>query len=96
MGLAPEVFATLTPAEFIQAWLGWMKMQRDRIIHEWELTRWQTWTLTSIQLDRKDRKPMQQMFPMPWDKPAAGIPEEELSLADRQERVKEILKCIEH
>lgn len=94
MGLSVQTFESLTPAEFIYAWLGWLKQQRDRVIHEWELTRWQTWVLTSIQLERKDRKPLEQMFPMPWDS-AEKMPEEPLSLSERQKRVKEILQCID-
>lgn len=94
MGLPVQTFELLTPAEFIYAWLGWLKAQRDRIRHEWELTRWQTWILTSIQLDRKDRKPLEQMFPMPWDD-APKEPEEPMSLSERQKRVKEILQCID-
>ena len=30
MGLAPEAFERLTPAEFIYAWLGWAKREGDR------------------------------------------------------------------
>ena len=30
MGLVPEAFERMTPAEFIYAWLGWAKREGDR------------------------------------------------------------------
>lgn len=96
MGLSPEAFNNLTPAEFIYAWAGWSKREQDRIRHSWELTRWQTWVLTSIQLDKKDRKALDEMFPLPWDRKAQRSPEGKeptLTIEERLKRVNEILKC---
>lgn len=100
MGLPPEEFDRLTPAQFIYAYLGWRKLQQDKVRHDWELCRYQTWVLTSIQLDRKDRLPLQQMFPMPWDGSATrGNDKEnssekvnELTMEERLARVREMLK----
>ena len=73
MGLVPEAFERMTPAEFIYAWLGWAKREGDRQRQAWERERWAVWVTTCIQLDRKDRRPMTEMFPLPWEKSAAPI-----------------------
>lgn len=93
MGIRPEEFEQMTPADFYYAWAGWSKCEVEREQQAWERTRWEVWVLTSVQLDRKDRKPMQEMFPLPWDK--TDIVPRELSIEERTERVNEIMKCIE-
>lgn len=96
MGLSPEAFGRMTVSEFVLAWSGWMKREQDRIIHEWEMTRWQTWVLTSIQLDRKDRVSLQRMFPMPWDAGAGTESKEEpMTISERRQRVQDILRCVD-
>ncbi|CVI65276.1 hypothetical protein [Alistipes sp. CHKCI003] len=91
MGLHPDVFESLTPAEFSYAWLGWAKRERDRERQDWERERWSVWVLTSIQLERKDRKPMVEMFPMPWD----NVPSNNMmTLEERQKRVKQMMQCV--
>ena len=50
MGLSLSEFEALTPAQFIYAWSGWAALQRDHSRHQWEIARWQTWTLTCILL----------------------------------------------
>ena len=82
----------MTPAEFFYAWVGWSKGEIEHQQQPWERTRWEAWVLTSVQLDRKDRKPMQEMFPLPWDK--ASLPTRELSIQERTQRVNELMQCI--
>lgn len=89
MGMRADDFNDLTPAEFIYAWIGWMELQESRIREAWERKRWAVWILTSIQLDRKDRQPMTQMFPLPWESQPMEI--KELTMEERAERVKQIL-----
>ncbi len=84
MGLAPETFERLTPAEFIYAWLGWAKRERER---------WAVWVATCIQLDRKDRHPMTEMFPLPWEGPTAPA-KQEPTMQERMERIEEMKRCI--
>lgn len=91
MHLRPADFEQMSVAEFVYAWWGWAKRQNDLQRQAWERTRWQSWILTSIQLDRKDRRPMQQMFPLPWD--SESKEQEEMTMEQRRERVKEILQC---
>lgn len=95
MGLSLSEFDAMTPAQFVYACLGWRKAQGERIRHGWEMCRYQTWVLTCIQLDPKDRKPLREMFPMPWDKRAdrgkEERPAESISLEERIKRVSEIL-----
>lgn len=50
MGLAPEAFAALIPAEFVYTWLGWSDGERSRQRQEWERERWSVWVATCIQL----------------------------------------------
>ena len=97
MGLRPDDFNDLTPAEFFYAWAGWAKANRDAQRQEWERTRWQTWVLTCIQMEKKDRKEMTQMCPLPWEK--ASAPKRvkssaELTPEERQKRVDELMKCV--
>lgn len=96
MGLRPDDFADLTPAEFFYAWAGWAKADRDAQKQEWERLRWQTWVLTCIQMEKKDRKEMTEMFPLPWE--AAPAPKvkssAELTEEERQQRVDELMKCV--
>ncbi len=94
MGLRPCDFEQLTPAEFIYTWLGWQGQQENLLRQAWERERWAVWILTSIQMERKDRQPMTQMFPLPWEnQPSEPV---ELSMAERVERVNNILKTIEN
>lgn len=93
MGIRPAEFEQMTPAEFYYAWAGWSRREVEREQQAWERTRWEVWILTSIQLDKKDRKPMLEMFPLPWDK--GDIEERELTIEERTERVKQLMKCIE-
>ena len=83
----------MTVAEFYYAWVGWSSRQVELQQQAWERTRWEAWVLTSIQLEKKDRKPMCEMYPLPWDK--ADITPPALSIEERRERVNEMLKCIE-
>ena len=97
MGMRPSDFEELTPAEFFYAWVGWSKNQTDRQKQEWERTRWQTWVLTCIQMEKKDRKDMVTMFPLPWEKAPESKPiksSAELTPEERQKRIDELLKCI--
>ena len=93
MGMRPADFEAMTAAEFYYAWVGWSRREVEREQQAWERTRWEAWVLTSIQLNKKDRKPMHEMYPLPWDKPTTTP--SELSIDERRERVNEILKCIE-
>ena len=97
MGLRPDDFNDLTPAEFFYAWAGWAKANVDSQKQEWERTRWQTWVLTCIQMDKKDRKEMTQMFPLPWEKASISKPivsSADLTPEERQKRVDELMKCV--
>ena len=97
MGLRPDDFADLTPAEFFYVWAGWAKANIERQKQEWERTRWQTWVLTCSWMEKKDRKEMTEMFPLPWENaPAPKIikPSAERTPEERQERVDDLMKCV--
>ncbi len=94
MGMRPDDFDDITPARFIYAWLGWMEREESRMRQAWERERWAVWILTSIQMERKDRQPMTQMFPLQWESATVAEPVE-LSMAERVDRVNKILKTIE-
>ncbi len=94
MGMSPEAFYRITPAEFIYAWFGWSELARSRDQQAWERERWAVWILTTIQLDRKDRLPMTQMFPLPWETPPA--PDSEMTMDERRARVKQLLNKTEN
>ena len=91
MSMRPEDFNALTPAEFIYAWQGYAERQTTQLRSDWERTRYQTWIFTSIQLDRKDRKPMTEMFPLPWEKAQQPTQPTEPTMQERADRVHEIL-----
>lgn len=90
MGLRPDDFNALTPAEFIYAWIGWSELEQNRTKQAWERERWSVWVATCIQLDKKDRQPMTQMFPLPWECQAAHAIQE-LTMEERKVRINEIL-----
>ncbi len=94
MHLAPEAFEGMTPAEFIYVWLGWSEIEQTRIRQAWERERWAVWVATCIQLDKKDRQPMTEMFPLPWE--TTALPQREPTLEERKERIKELKACIKH
>lgn len=101
MGMRPDDFGDLTPAEFFYAYAGWATQQRARQKQQWEQLRWQTWVLTCIQLEKKDRREMTEMFPLPWEmsqdaKPLDTRTSAELTDEERQERVNELLQCVKH
>ena len=93
--MRPEDFEALTPAEFIYAWLGWSEQEQIRQQQMWERERWAVWVLTSIQLDRKERRVMTEMFPLPWETEATETPEP-LTMQERRERIKRILNASKH
>ena len=93
MGLSPEAFERLTPAEFIYAWLGWARHEEDRQRQAWERERWAVWIATCIQLDRKDRRPMTEMVPLPWEGSTAPV-KQEPTMQERMERITEMKRCI--
>lgn len=90
MRISPSEFHDMTPAEFIHVWFMWNNMQQDIIKQQWERTRWATWILTTIQLDKNSRLPMNEMFPFPWEKTIEY--RHEMSIDERKSRVKELLK----
>ena len=97
MGLRPCDFEMMTPAEFWYAYVGYCARERQREQAAWERTRWQSWVLTSIQLERKDRRSMTEMFPLPWDKaslPEASAPAQELSIDERRQRVAAMMEGV--
>nr|DAG24698.1 MAG TPA: hypothetical protein [Caudoviricetes sp.] len=92
MHLAPDDFAEMTPVEFVYAWLGWSELEQFRTRQAWERERWAVWVATCIQLDKKDRQPMIEMFPLPWE---ATVPlQRELTSEERKERIQEMKACI--
>ena len=92
MGLAPEAFAALTPAEFVYTWLGWIDGEQTKRRQEWERERWAVWVATCIQLDKKDRLPMTEMFPLPWETPSQTL--REPTMDERKEQIKAMKACI--
>nr|DAN31093.1 MAG TPA: hypothetical protein [Caudoviricetes sp.] len=90
MSMRPEDFEVLTPAEFIYAWLGWSEREQSLQRQSWERERWAVWVLTSIQLDRKERRAMTEMFPLPWEAESAQTPTP-LTMQERRERIRQIL-----
>ena len=79
--------------------MGWLGKGPDRCARrqEWERTRWQTWVLTCSWMEKKDRKEMTEMFPLPWENaPAPKIikPSAELTPEERQKRIDELMRCV--
>ena len=95
MGMCPDDFKSLTPAEFVYAWYGWSGLQQDQLKQSWERERWSVWITTCIQLDKKDRLSMTDMFPLPWEE-SQTLLSQELTMEERRERVKQIKECIKH
>ena len=93
MGMCLEDFKSLTPAEFVYAWYGWSGLQQDQLKQSWERERWSVWITTCVQLDKKDRLSMTDMFPLPWEE-SQTLLSQELTMEERKERINEILKCI--
>lgn len=92
MHLTPEAFEGMTPAEFIYAWLGWSALEASRLRQAWERERWAVWVTTCIQLDRKDRLPMREMFPLPWEE--SHEHRRQPTLEERKKRIEEMKACI--
>lgn len=87
MNMSIDNFHTITPAEFITAYLGYLKRQEEIERMQWERCRWQTWIYASTQSTKKIR--MKEFAPLPWDE---QLPEEiELTAEQRAQRVKDIL-----
>lgn len=91
MYMRPEDFEALTPAEFIYAWLGWSEREQNLQRRAWERERWAVWVLTSIQLDRKERRAMTEMFPLPWEAEKSAQTSTPLTMQERRERIRQIL-----
>lgn len=89
MMMRPDDFDSLTPAEFIYTYLGWSNLEQSRLKQSWERERWAAWITTSVQLDKKDRLPMVDMFPLPWEQPTTSP--RELTMEERKERVNQLL-----
>lgn len=85
----------MTPSEFMYAYLGWSDLEQSRLKQSWERERWSVWIQTSIQLDKKDRLSMTDMFPLPWES-SSMQKLEDLTMQERRERVKRILNTIKN
>ena len=91
MGLNPDVFDSMTPAEFVYAQYGYMNYKRAEAHQAWEIARFSTYHQMIIQIERKDRTPMYEMFPFVWDKPIENKQRRQLTKEERRERVRQIL-----
>lgn len=87
MAMSIDNFNSITPAEFITAYLGYLKRQEEIERMQWERCRWQTWIYACVQSTKKIS--MKEFAPLPWDEPI----EKDLELTEEQraERVKNIL-----
>lgn len=90
MGLSTDDFNALTPAEFIYVWIGWSEQEQSRNKQAWERERWAVWITTCIQLDKKDRLPMTQMFPLPWEE-SETLLDQPPTMEERKIRINKIL-----
>ncbi len=81
----------MTPAEFIYAYIAWADIEQSRTRQAWECERWAVWVLTSIQLEKKDRLSITDMFPLPWEEASSTFDNRELSMQERVQRVNLIL-----
>ncbi len=89
--MRPDDFDLMTPAEFMYAYIAWSDLEQGHLKQAWERERWAVWIQTSIQLDRKDRQDMVQMFPLPWEVCVGAEPRKPLTMQERKERVNQIL-----
>lgn len=62
LGFTPQQTGQMTFREIFNAIDGYNDKQKQ----EWERTRWQTWHLINIQLQRKDKIKLT-AIPLPWD-----------------------------
>ncbi|MFI3298768.1 MAG: hypothetical protein R3Y49_03080 [Rikenellaceae bacterium] len=90
MGISPQDFDTLTPAEFVYARLAWMAAEREKFRQEWERTRWSTWILAMPNFEKSARGEASAMFPLPWEE-ASTQKCKEMTMEERSQRVNTIL-----
>ena len=91
MGITPDVFNDMTPAEFCYAWTGWHKMQTDLAKGQWERIRWSTRLLSILMVDKKNRNDIVKMTELPWDHDIVHSDDTAMTIEERRERVKEML-----
>lgn len=90
MGLNPEVFDSMTPAEFILAQYGWINRRSADFRQSMEIARFGAYWPTIVQIDPKHRRAMDVLIPLPWDAPAKQKEQKKLTPAERLARVRQI------
>ena len=87
MGIAPTMLYDMELAEFSAAYQGWSRLQEHQMRQMWELARWHG--AVAISPHVKNSGNIMQMLSLPWDSKTAT---EDISIEERQERAKEMLK----
>lgn len=90
MGLSPEMFNSMTPAEFILAQYGYLNKKQAEARQAWEIARFSTYAQIIIHIDKKHRKSPQEMFPFAWDEQLPKKKQKQLTPEERLERVRKI------
>lgn len=88
--MSPEVFNSMTPAEFIYAQYGYLNRRQQESRQAWEIARYCTYSQVVIHLSAKDRKSPEEMFPLPWDEKKKPKQRKKLTPEERAERVRKL------
>lgn len=75
LGLKPDEFWRLTWAEYDVMCEGYAKEREREYKEQWEATRWMTFHLINIQLDKRHKlKRLTELVRFPWDKKTDFVP----------------------
>ena len=77
LGWQPSEFYFSTFRSFLNAFIGYKKRTEFELTQDLERTRWQTWILASLQVQRKDLQKLRLALQLPHDK--ANIKNEEVA-----------------
>lgn len=96
LGLPPSELHSLTVAEFLAAYQGWLHAREQQMRSDLERSRWAAFGLARCWLS--ESMPLSRFLPLPWDGdyPSADEDGEEMSMEARRARVAEILNTISH
>lgn len=89
MRLSPSELFAMTFAEFSAAYQGWQRQREVDERNAMDRTRWLAAAIIGPWM--KHNKPLEELFPMPWDDCHELVSEGDLSIEERKARVAEIL-----
>lgn len=92
MGMAPEVFDSMTVAHFVYAVAGYRRKEMGRMKEEWERIRWATYNV--MRMDMTKDVGLRELLPLPWDEVGSNRSARGEDVECRKRVAREMMKMV--